>query len=183
MEKYHTSLTEAETALLAKIDLRSIHESHAEGHQAHNANKEPLLALLKSLSDRQAIPQERRNYWNDPRYNPGRIKASHRGLFERNGRRGSDIYTHSDFLAYLRYFLFGCDLPDGVISEFEKKVGDPQWVTSSDVVPICKHARELTRRFGLDRSEAPEEFFKLCLDMGLGLNRALAVRQSVRGVK
>jgi len=56
-------------------------------------------------------------------------------------------------------------------------------VTSSDVAPICKHARELTRRFDLDRHEATEEFFKLCLDMGLGIDRALAVRDSVRNVK
>lgn len=58
---------------------------------------------------------------NDPRYHLGRIKASHKGLFERNGCQGSDIYTL--LLPQLRYFLFGAELPDAVITAFEEKGG------------------------------------------------------------
>lgn len=174
MEKYHIKLIESEAAILAKIDLRESHRNHDEGHAAYKANAQPILALLQSLSDRSAIPQERMNYWNDPRYHQGRIKASRKGLFERNGCRGPDIYTHPHFNRHLRYFLFGAELPDEIILAFEEKVGNPQWVTSSDIVPIGKFARDLTRQYRVDKTDATEEFFKLCLDIGLSLKQPKA---------
>lgn len=183
MKKYHIELTADEAALLAKTDLQVMHRSHDEGHAAYNANKSPILALLKSLSDRQAVPQERRNYWNVPAYNAGRVQASRKGVFERNGTRGEDIYIHPHFIPYLRYFLFGPELPDEVISEFEAGVGNPAWVTSGDIVPIGKLARDLTRRHELDKSSAADEFFKLCLDMGLGLSTAQSVLRAVRQIR
>jgi hypothetical protein len=183
MEKYHIKLTEGEAETLAKIDLRDSHQNHNEGHAAYKANRQPILALLKSLSDRSAVPQERLNYWNDPRYNQGRIKASRKGLFERNDCKGAEIYTHPHFLRHLRYFLFGAELPDAVITAFEGKVGNPQWVSSSDIVPIGKFARDLTRQYRLEKSDAPEEFFKLCLDMGLSLMTAESVMRSVKQIR
>jgi len=178
MSKYHIALTDDERAALRRIDLRVVHTNHDERQAAFDGNDEPILALVKSLSDRDAVPDVRLRYWNNPEYHNGRIKASHKGLFERNGCRGSDIYTHPSFIKYLRYFLFGAELSDPVIAAFEEKVGDPQWVSSSDVVPIGKAARQLARQHSLDH-DAPEEFFKLCLDMGLGLSRAQSVRRSV----
>lgn len=80
MEKYHIKLTESEAATLAKIDLGKSHRNHDEGHAAYKDNAQPILALLQSLSDRSAVPQERLNYWNDPRYHRGRVKASRKGL-------------------------------------------------------------------------------------------------------
>jgi hypothetical protein len=183
MEKYHIKLTDSEAAKLAQIDLRGIHRNHDEGHEAYKANAQPILALLHSLSERSAIPPERLNYWNDPRYHQGRIKASRKGLFERNGCKGADIYTHPNFIRHLRYFLFGTELPDEVITAFEEKVGNPQWVSSSDIVPIGKFARDLTRQYRLDKADAPEEFFKLCLDMGLSLMTAESVMRSVKQVR
>ena len=180
MDKYHIALTDDERQLLARIDLRDVHRNHEEGHAAYKANREPILALLKSLSGRNAVPRERLSYWNDPAYNSGRIKASHEGVFERNGCEGTDIYTHPHFLRFLRYFLFGAALPDPAITAFEEKVGNPEWVTSSDIVPMGKFARELTRRHGLQAAHASEEFFKLCLDMGLGLSTAQSVMRAVK---
>jgi hypothetical protein len=95
---------------------------------------------------------------------------------------GEEIYTHPHFLEYFRYFLYGANLPDAVIASFEAKVGNPEWVTSSDIVPIGKHARDLMRQYHLPRS-APEEFFKLALDMRLGLSTASHVRQSAMRAK
>ena len=179
MGQYDISLTEAEAALLDKIDLRVRHESHDEGHAAYLANREPIVGLMRSLSERDGIPEERVRYWLDPGYNTGRLKASHKGVFERNGRRGDEIYEHPHFTPYLRYFLFGADLPDAVIAAFEEAVGNPEWVTSGDIVPMGKRARGLARVHELDRRVAAEEFFKLCLDMGLGVHTAGSVRSAV----
>jgi hypothetical protein len=180
VNKYHIELTKEEAALLFQIDTRTSHASHEEGHAAYNANRKPILALVRSLSERRALPQERLSYWNDPAYNPGRIKASRKGVFERNGCKGEDIYIHPHFMRHLRYFLFGADLPENLILEFSQSVGDPSWVTSSDILPIGKRARDLARRYGLDMSGAAEEFFKLCLDMGLGVDTAGRVKRSVQ---
>jgi hypothetical protein len=183
VKKFHIDLNPSEAELLQRIDLRVTHSDHADGHAAYNSNKDSILALLRSLNERKAVPSQRLSYWNDPQYNFGRVKASRKGLFERNGCSGSEIFTHPHFIPYLRYFLFGSELPDNVIAEFEAKVGNPEWVTSSDVVPIGKFARELTRRHRLDVSDASEEFFKLCLDMGLSLSVAESVMRSVRQVR
>ncbi len=183
MKKYHIDLTDEEASLLSKIDLRVTHKSHDEGHAAYNANRIPILELVRSLSERHAVPQERRNYWTDPAYNPGRIKASRKGLFERNRCVGEDIYAHPHFVPHLRYFLFGADLPDEVVAAFEEGVGNPEWVTSSDIVPIGKLARDLTRRHGLDKSASADEFFKLSLDMGLGLSTASSVVRAIQQIR
>lgn len=183
MEKYHIELTVDERLLLEQIDLRTVHASHDEARAAYLSNQQPVLALVRLLSARDAVPQERIRYWNDSDYNPGRIKASRKGLFERNSCTGDDIYTHPHFLKHLRYFLFGADLPDAVILAFEEGVADPTWISSSDVPAIGKLARDLTRRHGLDRSSAESEFFKLALDMGLSLTTALRIRQAVQQIR
>lgn len=179
MQKYHIELSAEETELLETIDLSIFHSNHDEGHTAYNANKQPILKLLERLADRSAIPEERARYWNDPKYNIGGRKTSRKGVFEKNGCIGEDIYTHPHFIPHLRYFLFGADLSDPVVVKFEEKVGNPNWVTSSDIVPIGKCARDLAREYGLERNAAAEEFFKLCLDMDLGLDNARSVRQAV----
>lgn len=183
MEKYHIKLTEDEAALLQRIDLRDNHRDHNEGRAAYLNNQEPILALLQSLSARKAIPESRLSWWGDPRFNQGRLKGSRKQIFERNGAAARDIYTSPHFVSHLRYFLFGADLPDQVIAAFEESVGDPQWVTSSDIVPLGKAARDLTRRFHLDRGAAPGEFFKLCIDMGLSLMAAESITASVKQVR
>ena len=183
MKKYHIEFTEEEKAHIKAIDLRVSHRNQTERNAAYKANKRPILALLESLSERNAIPEERINYWTDPDYNTGRLKVSNKGVFERNGCTGQEIYTHPNFIPYLCYFMFGADLPDAVITEFEEKVGNPDWVTSGDIVPIGKCARTLTRQHSLDRAHAAEEFFKLCLDMGLGRSTADSVMRSVKQLR
>lgn len=183
MKKYHIVLTDDERLLLKQIDLRTTHASHDEARAAYNANQRPILALVRSLSSRNAIPQERIKYWNDPDYNPGRVKASRKGLFERNSCTGDDIYTHPHFLVHLRYFLFGADLPEAAILAFEKGVGDPAWFSLSDVPAISKLVKDLTRRYGLDKSSAENEFFKLGLDLNLGLSIAVSIRRAVQQIR
>ena len=183
MEKYHIKLTETERGLVEAINLRTSELTQDKKRAACEVNKGPILALLKSLGERGAIPKVRQKYWNDPDYNAGRVKASHRGVFERKGRTGQEIYTHPHFLPYLRYFLFGADLPDVVIAKFEEKVGNPDDVTSSDILPINGCARDLARQHQLERAHAAEEFFKLCLDIGLDLGTATSVRRSVKQLR
>ena len=175
MKKYQIELSAEEAGLVNRItlDLVPLLGFHDKLREAHVTNQECVPALMKSLEERNAIPGERLKYWTDPKYTTDhRLKISRRGLFERNGCKGADIYRHVDFLPFLRYFLLGADLPEEAIAEFEKQAGNPDRFTSGDYEPLAKCARALIRRHSLKKSHAREEFFKLCLDIGLGVTRA-----------
>ena len=169
--------------MVEAIDLSVSHEDHDQGHTAFVRNQSPILALMASLSGRNGIPEHWHNYWTDPAYKPGRIKASRKGLFERNGCTGDDIYTHPNFIRHLRFLLIGSELPLHLREAFARKLGDPKWVSSGDAIELGKYARKLTRENGMNGSESAEEFFKLALDVGLGLTQALIIMETVRQVR
>ncbi|BAL73736.1 hypothetical protein [Bradyrhizobium cosmicum] len=176
--EYAIQLTGAEAALLAQIEL----DMGKLKFESAQSNAPAVVALMKSLEERKAIPEIRLRYWLDPDLNHGRIKSSHKGLFERNGTKGQEIFEHPHFLPYLRYFLFGADLPPSVISTMKERVGNPAWISSSDILPIAKFARMLARQSGLDQNAA-EEFFKLALDLGLPEYTAGAIRKAVHQIR
>lgn len=186
MEKFHIVLIENEKALVGNIDFESYTpESYA-------TNRESILALLKSLSDRDAIPEQRLKYWNDPEYNIGGFKnTSKKGTFERNGREGHEIYTHPHFLKHLRYFLYGADLPEQLIMQFDigckEEHVNLDYVTSGDIEPICKSARKVARvairDYKLEKRYVTEEIYKLCLDMELDISYARIVRNDVAKIR
>ncbi len=173
---YAIELTDDENTLLSDIEL----EQSNLDHERYKRQVTLVLQLLKSLRKRGAIPATRWQYWSEPEYQMGRLKTSYKGLFERNGRRGDEIYTHPHFLSYLRYFLFGAQLPEQVITEFEVVVGDPGWVSSSDMTKIVKGTRRIVRKYGLH--EAYEEFHRLALDVGLTQGYAKEIFNAVKQV-
>lgn len=174
---YAIELTDEESEILSGIEL----DQPVLDHEQYKRQGPLVLRLLKSLVERSAIPEARLLYWSDPEYQIGRLKASHKGLFERSGRQGDEIYTHPHFLKYLRYFLYGANLPEGAIFEFEKVVGNPEWVSSGDITDITKGTRDIVRRHGL--KDQDEEFFRLALDVGLDVWFAKSVRDSVKQVR
>jgi len=103
---------------------------------------------------RGAVPEHRRHYFTDPAYNLGGRGSSNQQIFEGNGCRGTDILRHPHFLPYLRYLILGADLPDAVRDAFKVEVESCGMVTSSDVVPLGKKAKALTRRYRLNPSAA-----------------------------
>jgi len=131
------------------------------------------------------------------RYSTGPLELFYPpGLFHRrswpvasaevHGRRdqSDDVFRHGNFVKYLRYFLYGPDLPETVIESFQRKVircGKP--FTSSDANEIADFARGLTRSHGLDTYKAPGEFYKLALDCQLDTEDAGVIRQSVMQVR
>ena len=187
MNKYHIPLTDEEKAHADAI-IFDWDTYSADVRKIYVNNRQPVVALVESITKRKAIPLVRLKYWNDPAYFPdGRYKSSHKGIFERNGCTGQDIFEHLHFLPYMYYFLFGANLTDAVISEFEEQVGPPDWITSSDILPIYKKARALVRKYRLRHYSVPDEFYKLSLDVGLDRRDALSVRREVmtaqRGIK
>jgi hypothetical protein len=178
VNRHHIELTAEEQALVEKIDLRLDIPHHEDDHAIYLSNQEPIMALLKLLTDRSAIPAHRLAYWTDPKYQSGRMKGSHRDIFARNGSRGRDAYTHPHFIPFLRYFLFGVDLPAAVIKEFEDKIGDPRWFGGSDILGLTKETRAIVRRHNLKNYRYSDEFHKLAIDNGLNHYNAESVRKA-----
>lgn len=179
-KRFRIAFTDAEELLIGRIDFGEGHGNHGDRHAAFLSNREPILDLLASLSERDAVPAQRLSYWNDPAYQPGRLKGSRKQLFERNNDDAEDIYTHPHFLVHLRYIMFGADLPASVMRAFEAEVGNPEWVSYGDALELGKFARSLVRRHALTPTAACEEFFKLSLDLGLSLDESLRIRRIVR---
>lgn len=173
-------LTETEKALFDQIELDplALHD-HVRAHQ----NGESVAELMKMLVDREAIPEHRVRWFVDAEYNVGGRGISRKERFERNGTQGPEIIRHPHFLDYLRYFMQGPNLPPAVLQSFAEKIDDCGQVTSSDIVPICKHARQLARVHLSNPRAAADEFFKLALEHGLGPSRATMIRKDVMTIR
>lgn len=175
MDHFTIELTPDERTLADEIEFEAL-KLRDHIHAENNARL--AVALMRSLIDRDAIPEHRRKYFGDPSYNPGGRGASRKQIFERNGCRGEAILRHPHFLAYLRYFIHGADLPPRVTAEFRAAVEECGMVTSSDIVRLGHKARTLARQLGLSPHDAREEFFKLALDCGLSSSTATMIRES-----
>jgi len=180
-ENLQVKLTEVEAALAARIDFSNSSQRHdAESWRPVADAMDKLMQLLVA---RKAIPEVRRRYFSDPALNIGGHGASRSEIFERNGTSGRAIFRHPHFVKYLRYFLFGPDLPSQMREAFEQKMRELGTPSSSDRMELVKFARELARSFGVDARDSSEEFFKLALECGLDLDDARAIRDGVRKLR
>jgi hypothetical protein len=172
------ALTEEEQELLNGIVLRASELVREPALVVTNGDR--VLALMKRLIARRAIPEARVRYFLDPNYNAGGRGQSRRAGFEGAGCYGDDIFRHTTFLKYLHYFLFGADLPSSVKADFSKEVAGCGPITSGDMQTLTKAARQLTRAKALEPKRASEEFYKLAIDCGLNSDSAGYVRKAVR---
>ncbi len=176
-------LTQKEKTLAARIRFdEAAHSPLVAGSWQKTADA--MEELMRSLTERDAIPAARKKFFTNPDYNVGGRGRSRLQVFEHNGTRGVDIFRHGNFVKYLRYFLYGPDLPGPVIEAFQRKViscGQP--FTGSDALEVAQFARWLTRSHNLDTRIAPDEFYKLALDCSLDASDARTVRDSVMQVR
>lgn len=101
-----------------------------------------------------------------------------RDVFEANGAHGTAILEHPHFLAHLRYFLFGPDLPESTVKAFHDLAGeDPHFTRREAVALVRSEARRLARP---GRPKLTEEFFRLALECGWDDGAALAIRDAAR---
>ncbi len=155
------NLTEEEERLLGLVESFDPHEIYADRME----KLEAASSLTKSLIRRCAIPKSRQAYLTRPKYNIG-TRMSKLEVFARNGTTGDAIFRHPNFLKYLRYLIFGPDLPKEVIEGFCELIDSCWGVTSGDVDKLWQYAKKATREFGLEKRRAAEEFYKLAIECG-----------------
>ncbi len=151
--------------------------------RAFHANGDLVVQLLDSLLARKAIPDQRLRYFSDPEYNVGGRGSSRQQQFMRNAGSREGMVRHGHFLQYLRYFIHGANLPSVISSSFAQAVEDCGMVTSGDIAPLSAKARQLVRTHCPNPKTAADEFYKLCLDLGLSGDDATLIRSSVLQVK
>jgi hypothetical protein len=174
-------LTDAEQELASKI-VFDLLNARLEFEQV-NENGELAATLMQHLIDREAIPKSRLRYFVDPEYNPRNPKASRAELFLRNARTVEEMYRHPHFAPYLRYFVYGADLPLKIKEAFFAKAQD-HYVTREQLVQLARH---LVRCFPLDpyprNYKLPDAFYQLALDCDCEEWDARSVREAVMKVK
>lgn len=134
-------------------------------------------SLARSLVGRGAVPKIRWRYFTDRELNVG-VGKSREDLFEENGLSGSAILEHPTFMPFLRYWIYGPDLPSDVISWFFVAVAQ-----HADVRSLARSIRRIVREREMHREQAGEEFFKLALEAGLDIESAWYLRTAVRTVR
>ena len=170
-------LTETEKQLVEKIDFNPAGHNSVSWAPSADAIEE----LMRSLLTRDAIPEPRLRFFNDADYRIGRQRRSRLQGFQKWGTDGVDVVRHGNFVKYLRYFLYGPDLPNSVVDVFRRKIiscGKP--FTGGDAHDVADFARSLTRSHGLEPHGAAEEFYKLALDCNLDADDARTVRDRVK---
>jgi hypothetical protein len=121
-------------------------------------------SLLKSLHRRGVIPEARVRDFTDPF--PGGHGKSHKDVFENNSRQGDAIVEHPSFVSYLRYFMDGPALPANTIEGFRKILIEDSGTSGMVMDQLAKFVRAETRRLGLERGVAREEFWRLAQEVG-----------------
>lgn len=151
-------------------------------HEALHRSLEVSPALTRSLLGRRAIPEIRLRYFTDATLNSSG-NGSRKDEFERKGVRGDAILSHGHFLKYLRYFLFGPDLPASVIDRFLEVVAREPHYPGDNIEEIQSFVRGAIRNEGLDRRGTSEEFFKLALECELSEDCAWDIRKAALSVR
>ncbi|WP_421871936.1 hypothetical protein [Nitratireductor rhodophyticola] len=170
-------LTDDEVQLVNEIEFDA---SKVADHEAWKRNSEIAAALTKSLLTRKAVPDARLRYFTDPDYRTGRMKGSRFDIFKRNGNDFEETIRHNHFLKYLRYFVYGSELPEPFLSEFGEAVADcGDYISSGDAYDLSRKARAMYRRSGLEREWAADEFFKLAIDLGMSASHAMTIRKAI----
>lgn len=135
--------------------------------------------LTTSLLKRNAVPEIRVKFFTDPAYNLSDTRKSKRQIFEQNGTSGTEIFSHPDFLKYLKYFIHGADLPTTLKDQLslmkESSFYDDDFVEKA--YPIL---RAYFKESGSnDRHSFVEETFKLFLDLGVDLRFSKVLRDKL----
>ena len=151
--------------------------------QAFHTNGDLVVQLTESLLKRNAIPDQRLKYFSDPEYHVGGRGSSRQELFLRNTGDHDKMIHHGHFLKYLRYFIYGADLPLPIITAYARAVENCDPITSSDIVTMTVTARQLVRTYELEPKSRAEEFYKLCLDLNLSPSDASSIRSSVLKIR
>jgi len=175
MTEFRIALNDEEEGLLRQIKFES--HDHEDLRRSTRAAKPLTLSLLK----RGAVPQVRLDWMMDPELNVG-LGRSRFDVFRNNGTSGENIFEHGNFLKYLKYWIYGPDLPEAAIASIRDAL-DCIDTEGGRRDRARMAARAAARSYRLDPKRAGDEFFKLILEMGGDADLGRSVREAARQVR
>lgn len=135
--------------------------------------------LMQSLLDRSAIPKSRIKYFTQPEYNLPTSRRSHQQVFEHNGKSGSRIFEDPAFLKYLKYFIYGADLPWELKVDLQAAKSNAYY-ENEFVDDACLLVERYRPSITLEDQVLAEEIFKYTLDIGVELSACKHLWEKVR---
>ncbi|MDZ4667529.1 MAG: hypothetical protein SGJ00_06565 [bacterium] len=138
--------------------------------------------LVTSLLKREAIPQCRIDFIKKPIHNLSNSPKSKEQIFEDNGTKGEMIFKDGNFLKYLKYFLYGPDLPMSLISQL-KGVCKGHYYSDEFVENAKPIIRTFFKQSNISQKGIATEIYKLCLELGIGQVYSKQLRDSVMKFK
>jgi hypothetical protein len=149
----HVELTEFEQALFEQISFGDEAGSRLVSQASGKASRQ----LMESLIKRDAIPAARWAYFTDPF--PGGRGKSHLEVFKAN-LEGRNLFEDPTFVdLYLRYFIFGPELPPDTMVRFCSIAAE------EDIEHLRSFVRQETRNARrANRRKTADEFYKLALE-------------------
>jgi hypothetical protein len=138
--------------------------------------------LTQSLLDRNAIPKVRIKYFTQPEYNLPTSRKSRQQVFEHNGKSGSRIFEDPAFLKYLRYFIYGADLPWELKVDLQAAKSNAYYENEfvDEAYSIVKRHRPA---IAIEDEVLAEEIFKYTLDIGTELSACKGLWEKVRKIE
>lgn len=120
--------------------------------------------LSYSILKRNAVPFYRLRYFDDPKHNLSNPKRSRLDNFMEKLSSVDEIMKQPTFLKYLKYFIYGPDLPTRVVSELvkikEEVFYDDEFFNNAK--PLVSF---FCRNSPISKSSLAEEFYKLSLEL------------------
>jgi hypothetical protein len=166
-------LRKKEQGVAARIDFKAQVPS--------DATCDATRKLMESLLARDGIPAIRLRWFTDPALASLRGKSRMQN-FMAHGLAVGEMFEHPHFVGYLRYFIYGPDLPAAVIGGFCKSV-DEGGTSGMQMSRLCAFVRSAVRNRRVNKTYADDEFQKLALECELSVGVARSIRDAARSVR
>lgn len=150
-----------------------------EPHELRIAKLKASGHLMQRLLDRNAIPKIRIKYFTQSEYYLPASRKSRQQVFEHNGKSGSRIFEDPAFLKYLKYFIYGAELPWELKVDLQAAKSNAYY-EDEFVEDACSIAKVHRRLFLGDENLYAEEIFKHALDIGVELPVSKRLWEKVR---
>lgn len=175
-------LTETEETLLKALKTFTINPS--EEYKKRLLKLENCFLLTKSLIARDAVPHHRIDYFVKAEYRLSDTRKSRLQVFESNNTSGEAIFRHPHFLKYLKYFIYGADLPQAIITQI-KAIKAETFYDSDFVEQALPNIKSYfnANYDKASRNAFSEEIFKLSLDLGVEFSDSVQLRNKVMKFK
>jgi len=138
-------------------------EKNLTSYTHEKQKKEVLLSreeLMKSLLGRNVIPQIRRNYFTEPRYNLSNTKKSRADNFKNQ----PTPFQNPHFYKYLKYFIEGPCIPNELLNSINVIRAKHPYDPSDSLDEVKKAVRNYLKNDPANKSILAEELYKLYLE-------------------